>query len=115
MYVWVCGCVCFLRAFLFIISSGDAIVGRYTLYRFSEGAAATAVAATAGPVVYSVFVLFVLQSSGGSRTVADAVLVMPPHSSFGGFQDERGTEAFLRKALKGCRLPVFLYSAAGEI
>ncbi|CAM9589564.1 unnamed protein product, partial [Ectocarpus sp. 8 AP-2014] len=63
------------------------------------------------------------QSSGGSRTVADAVLVMPPCSSFGGYAggreterggDERGTEAFLRKALGGCQLPVFLYSAAGN-
>ncbi|CAN0250573.1 unnamed protein product, partial [Hapterophycus canaliculatus] len=51
--------------------------------------------------------------SGSSRTVADAVVVMPPRSSFGGLAGERGTEAFLRKALEGCRLPVFLYSAAG--
>ncbi|CAM9265704.1 unnamed protein product [Ectocarpus sp. 12 AP-2014] len=63
------------------------------------------------------------KSGGGSRTVADAVLVMPPCSSFGGYAggrdtegggDERGTEAFLRKALGGCQLPIFLYSAAGN-
>ncbi|CAN0316438.1 unnamed protein product [Ectocarpus sp. 6 AP-2014] len=63
------------------------------------------------------------KSGGGSRTLADAVLVMPPCSSFGGYPggreterggDERGTEAFLRKALGGCQLPVFLYSAAGN-
>lgn len=47
--------------------------------------------------------------------MADAVLLMPPYSSFGGgSSDEGGAEAFLRKALKGCQLPVFLYSAAGE-
>ncbi|CAM9914809.1 unnamed protein product, partial [Ectocarpus fasciculatus] len=64
------------------------------------------------------------KADGGSRTVADAVLVMPPCSSFGGSaggrvaerggEEERGTEAFLRKALGGCQLPVFLYSAAGN-
>ncbi|CAM9771105.1 unnamed protein product, partial [Scytosiphon promiscuus] len=51
---------------------------------------------------------------GDAQTLADAVVVMPPHTSFGGFPDERGTEAFLRKALEGCQLPVFLYSAAGN-
>lgn len=47
--------------------------------------------------------------------MADAVLLMPPYSTFGGgSSDERGAEAFLRKALKGCQLPVFLYSTAGK-
>ncbi|CAM9835997.1 unnamed protein product, partial [Laminaria digitata] len=54
------------------------------------------------------------KSRGGSRTVADAVLVMAPYSSFGGFPDEGGSEAFLRRALKGCDLPVFLYSSSGN-
>lgn len=69
---------------------------------------------TKSPLLYSVFQT-VGSGGGGSRTVADAVVVMPPHSSFGGFPDERGTEAFLRKALEGCQLPVFLYSASGEL
>ena len=39
---------------------------------------------------------------------------MAPYSSFGGFPEEGGTEAFLRRALKGCDLPVFLYNSYGE-
>ena len=39
---------------------------------------------------------------------------MAPYSSFGGFPDEGGSEAFLRRALTGCDLPVFLYSSPGE-
>lgn len=56
------------------------------------------------------------QSDQGARSLADAVLLMPPCSSMaGGVQaGERGTEAFLRRALEACELPVFLYSAPGE-
>ena len=41
---------------------------------------------------------------------------MAPHSSFGSIRaDEGGSEAFLRKALKGCQLPVILCSPAGMV
>lgn len=55
-----------------------------------------------------------LQAPDSSRTVADAILLMPPYLSFGESPDEGGSEAFLRRALEGCELPVFLFSPSGK-